>query len=456
MRKIFEFIIIIALSVFIYSQHIIFELSNYVDNKLNEIEDDLFSYENFIKMKIDNNIYTRIKIGNPYQEIIAWLDTEEYSYYLYKDICKLDSYYDETKSKTFCPNNDEQFLFKGYGKTTIINESFTFGQKEIKKFPIIFMQNPKNDKEFNQRYSINDITGKSCVTIGLRFIKNYYETNAKNFISVLNELDIIDDSILFFEYDEKGNEQFLLIGEYPYNVFKDKYKYTEGSANIKIYNRFKAGWGLEFNKIYSGDIKLENNDASFRHNLGVIYAPSEYKDIVEIHFFNRYINSKVCTKINNGEYIFYYCDKIKLGNEAKNFPELTLIKNEFEEEFILTYKDLFFTKGNNSYFLIVFHHVHNRIWELGKPFLKKFLFAYNFDSKIIIHYNISNNTILKENELKETKTFFIYIIIASIFIGILCFVIGKRYYNKRKMRAKELENKVNDNNKENNFILIEK
>ena len=64
MRKIFEFIIIIALSVFIYSQHIIFELSNYVDNKLNEIEDDLFSYENFIKMKIDNNIYTRIKIGN--------------------------------------------------------------------------------------------------------------------------------------------------------------------------------------------------------------------------------------------------------------------------------------------------------------------------------------------------------------------------------------------------------
>ena len=138
----------------------------------------------------------------------------------------------------------------------------------------------------------------------------------------------------------------IIIGEYPYNVFKDKYKYTEGSANIKIYNRFKAGWGLEFNKIYSGDIKLENNDASFRHNLGVIYAPSEYKDIVEIHFFNRYINSKVCTKINNGEYIFYYCDKIKLGNEAKNFPELKLIKNEFEEEFILTYKDLFFTKGN--------------------------------------------------------------------------------------------------------------
>ena len=27
----------------------------------------------------------------------------------------------------------------------------------------------------------------------------------------------------------------IIIGEYPYNVFKDKYKYTEGNANIKIY-----------------------------------------------------------------------------------------------------------------------------------------------------------------------------------------------------------------------------
>ena len=26
----------------------------------------------------------------------------------------------------------------------------------------------------------------------------------------------------------------IIIGEYPYNVFKDKYKYKEGSANIKI------------------------------------------------------------------------------------------------------------------------------------------------------------------------------------------------------------------------------
>ena len=458
MRLILEFIIIIALSSSVHPNHIIFDLSNFMDYKLNQIEDDVFSSQNFIKIMIDNSLYTRIKIGEPYQEIIAWINSEEYSYFLYKDICKLDSYYDETKSRTFCPNNDNQFLYKGYGQTIYINESFTFGQIETKNFPIIFMKDPKNDKAFIIRNSINDITGKSCATIGLRFIKDYYEGNLKNFISVLNNLDIIDSRILFFDYDENGNEKFLLLGEYPEIIFKNKYIYKERCvANIKIYNRFKPQWGLQFNKIYSADIKLENNDAAFHHSLGVIYAPDEYKEIIEIHFFNKYINSKICSKSNNGEYIFYYCDKIKLGNEVKNFPELKFIKNEFEEEFILTYKDLFFTKGNNSYFLIVFHHLYNNVWELGKPFLKKFLFAYNFDSKIMLHYNISNDIIMNKNEFKGAKTFFIYIIIASIFIGILCFVLGKRYFNKRKMRANELENKFNDdNNKENSFILIEK
>ena len=117
-----------------YSHSIIFELSNYVNNKLNSIKDDEFTYLNFTNLLIDNSLYTKIKIGQPYQEIIAWINAEEYSYFLFKNICKLDSYYDETKSKTFCPNSDQQFLFKGYGQTIFSNESFIFGQKEIKKY----------------------------------------------------------------------------------------------------------------------------------------------------------------------------------------------------------------------------------------------------------------------------------------------------------------------------------
>ena len=440
-----------------YSHSIIFELSNYVNNKLNSIKDDEFTYHNFTNLLIDNSLYTKIKIGQPYQEIIAWINAEEYSYFLFKNICKLDSYYDETKSKTYSPNDDYKFLYNGYSQTIYINESFYFGKKEIKEFPIMFMRKPENDTNFIQRNSINDITGKTCITFGFRFIKNYYESNYKNFLSVLNDLDIINDYIVFFEYDEKGNEKFLLLGEYTDIIFKNKYAYKEGClTNIKIYNRFKPQWGLQFDKIYSKNIKIEINDAAFHHNLGVIYAPFEYKEFIEKNYFDDLINKKICKKINENEYIFYFCDKIKLGNEIENFPEIKFIKNEFEEEFILTYKDLFFTKGNNTYFLIIFHNLYNKIWELGKPFLKKYLFAYNFDSKIMLHYNISSNIKLNKNESKEKKSFFIYIIIIAIFFGILFFIFGKKYYNKRKIRAEELETNFSYNYKINKFNLLEK
>lgn len=140
-----------------------------------------------------------------------------------------------------------------------------------------------------------------------------------------------------------------------------------------------------------------------------------------------------------------------------------MIKIEFGEEFILNYDDLFFTKGNNIYFLIIFHNLYNEIWELGKPFLKKYSFAYNFDSKIIHYYskkNIYNENINKNDNNKFENNFssFPYIIIISFFIGIFFFFAGKIYYNKRKnnlLKAKELEENFSYYNNINKTKLIE-
>ena len=358
----------------------------------------LFSYQDFFDIIINNNIYTKIKIGSPKQEIIAWINTEEYSYFIFKNICKLNSNYNENKSNTYHPNEEFQFFYNGYGSTIYINESFLFGNKEINNFPIMFMKDPKNDEFFNERFSISDITEKTCATIGLRFIKTYGDKISKNFLSVLNDLDIINDNIMFIEYDKTGKEKYLLIGEYPDIVYKNQYIFNkENSVNIKIYNRFKPQWGFQCDKIFSGNDIIKNNDIAIHHNLGVIYAPFSYKEIIEKTFFSFYLNSKICTKINNGEYIIFFCNKIIFGDKIKIFPELKFIKNEFNKEFILTQEDLFFTKGNYSYFLIVFHHIYDDIWELGKPFLKKFSFAYNFDSKTIIYYNRSNEILQFSN-----------------------------------------------------------
>ena len=441
------------------SNYISMKIKNLINEQANKIDDNLFSVEEFINQNINNIIYSKISIGEPSQEIIILIDSEEYSYFLFKDICILDSYFDENKSTTFQYNNNENtFFYNGYGKTIYINETIILKSdinenKEIKlnNFPIMFMKDPKNDEFFNQRKSIKDITGKTCMTIGFRHIANFHDKISKNFLMVLKEFDAIDDYILFIEYDKKGNEEYLILGGYPDEIFKGNKKYelkNQKATHIKFYNRFKPQWGFKCDKIYSGEEKIEKEEVAFHHNLGVIYGPYDYRDNIEKVFFNYYFNLKICKKKNDGKFIVYYCDKEKFTiDEMKKFPELKFIKSELEESFNLTYNDLFYTKGNNVYFLIVFNYLYNEIWELGKPFLSKFSFVYNFDSKLIWYYknigeneNYENKSKIK-NFNKEKKSILL-IIFLSIFLGSICFVLGKVLYNKRKrnlIKAKELE-----------------
>ena len=52
-------------------------------------------------------------------------------------------------------------------------------------------------------------------------------------------------------------------------------------------------------------------------------------------------------------------------NQKKVYYKLNFVKTEFEEEFSLTYNDLFFIKGNKIYFLIVFHHILNEVLKMN-------------------------------------------------------------------------------------------
>ena len=454
------------------------DINNYSNEQIKIISDDTFSFDDFINNVVKNSIYTKIKLGEPSQEIITWIDSEEYSYFLYKDTCIVDSHFNEENSRTFEPNYDKTFFYNGYGKTIYVNETIILvkdinnNNEEIKinKFPIMFMKDPKNDEYFNQRFSKNDITGKTCATIGFRYITNYNDKVSKNFLLVLKNLDIIDDYIIFIEYDKRGNEKYLILGGYPDDIFKSKKKYkleNQKTIHIKLYNRFKPQWGFQCDKILSGEQKIGKLEIALHHNLGVIYGTSDYQEHIEKVFFNYYLNLKICTKKNDGKYTIYFCDKDKFKEEEmKKFPELKFIKNEIEESFNLTYQDLFFTKGNKIYFLIVFNYLYNEIWEMGKPFLKKFAFVYNFDSELIWYYKAIDGDEVENENIKTyyNKTNYIAIIIVlSIFLGIICFIIGRILYNKKRknyIKAEELEQnfsyqKKYDNNKDNIKLMDE-
>ena len=451
------------------SNYISFKLENYNNNLIKNIPEESFTFEHFINLTIQNNIYTSIKIGTPKQEIKVWIDSDEYSYFLYKNTCILESYFNENISLTFESNEKETFFYKGYGEAIYINETFILNDnvneknKEIKinKFPIMFMRDPKNDKRFNQIHSIEDITNKTCATIGFSYMPSYNDKNSKNFIISLKEKEIIDDYIIFIEYDNNGNEKFLIVGGFPEEIFNNQYSIKrQYTTYIKFYYEYIYQWGLNFDKISSGEEgKIYQVDAAFHYNLGVIYAVKEYQSYIEKAFFNYYLNLKICEKLVYKSYCSYVCDKDKFNyDEMKKFPDLKFIKADIEETFILTYEDLFFIKGNKVYFLVVFHNILNKVWELGKPFLKKYSFAFNFDSKIIWYYkkdnykeNDINNNPYKNSYIKYNIILFLIIIILSIALGVLCFSFGRIIYKKNKkklIKAEELNDDLNIQNYE--------
>ena len=439
--------------------YISMNLFNYNKDLIKTIPDDSFTIEQFVNITIQNKIYTSIKIGNPNQEVKAWIEQEEYSYFLIKDTCILDSYFNENNSLTFEKDDNKTFYYNGFSKTIYINETFTLRNdineknKEINimKFPIMFMKNPKNDEIFNNLYSNVDITNKTCATIGFNYLSNYNDKISKNFILTLKEKEIIDEYTIFIEYDKNGDEQYLIIGEYPENIFSKKYNVkNQSSVYIRQFQSSISKLGLAFDKITSGDDHvISQSNAVINYNLGVIYGVKEYLSLIQSYFFNYYINSNICGMNVYKDYTIFVCNKDKFNiEEMKKFPELKFTHVDLNECFVLTYKDVFFTKGNNVYFLIVFHRTQNTVWGLGRPFLAKYAFALDFDSKLIWYYkklNIDETDKNNNNDKSFSTTEYVLIgtiIVLSIILCFLCICIGKTLYNKNKktiIKAEELD-----------------
>ena len=475
LSKFYILIIFIVLSLINSLNYISMKLQNYNKELIKNIPEHSFTIEHFVNITIENSIYTTIKIGNPNQEVKTWIDADEYSYFLFKDTCILDSFFNENNSLTFEQNNNETFFYHGYSQTVYVNETFTLkndineNNKEIDiiNFPIMFMKDPKNDKRFNDLYPNANITNKTCATIGFSILANYNDKTSKNFIVTLKEKEIIDDYTIFIEYDKNGDEQYLIIGGYPEDIFINKYDVkNQHTTYIQFYYTYINQWGLNFDRVLSGeDQVIYQTEAGIHHNLGVIYGVKEYLSLIERSYFNYYCNLKICEKKVYKDYTIFVCDREKFNIEKmKKFPELIFKNADLNESFVLTYEDVFFTKGNNVYFLIVFHRILKEVWEFGRPFLAKYEFAFNFDSKLIWYYKKLNNDGKEQDKNNKTKSKSFFdnefillgiILVLSIVLGIICFFIGRMFYNKNKkklIKAEELDQEFNYEEYEKNNI----
>ena len=125
----------------------------------------------------------------------------------------------------------------------------------------------------------------------------------------------------------------------------------------------------------------------------------------------------------------------------KYFPPLKFYQYEFNYTFELTYKDLFIEK-NDKIILLVFFDVLRFEWTLGKPFLRKYSFLINQDTKMIGFYNKKKSEKKIDNENNKNESFFdskwiILLILLIIFVSILLIFFGiligiYLFRNKRK------------------------
>ena len=479
------FLILFFISLFIYSSSVIifpFEIIN-PNYKLSSDRIDLMSY------LYNLSLYSNFSIGNPPQQIKSFIKFDKSGFNIPYNA------YNHEDSKTY------RELEKAIKINDEIEYNCTFSSDDIKLINIdsynlsqllLKSENSKliNDEKFKATYSnvsfinkLSDEVGyKNYGYIGLKF-PDKDKFGIINFVPTLKNNNIIKNyswTLLFEEDDEENEKEFitidyfknikgkLILGDELPNYYPSKFD-TNMSSWANMHNRKKyLNWDIEFRNIYLNDFKLYIRvESELRPDLSLSFGTLAFKLNIDIKFFDKYFKQGICQVKNMTlfpDIMYYSCDESISGEgglkfSTNIFPNITFEFRNFDQNFTLTYKDLFIQDMNNKnvyYFLFVFDR--NRIYInkeedrfiLGMKFFEKFQFEFNNEKKIITYYNkkreMNKCTKCNENIPKSQNRDYkiILIICLSILFAAILFILGMMFQKKilkipRKMRANELD-----------------
>lgn len=433
----------------------------------NSILEILDSYKNDLK-------YSFIEIGVPPQKFQIIFLSQEGSNMIKGEKCFPNSFYDISISKT------NEFRYE-------INEQNYFYIDEY----ISFDKNYHNLLMHFIYYNSTIITKENCGNIG--FGLSLKAEQEHNLFLQLKKLNVINKAIFYFNYSYNNNDMSLNIGLEPYdldNTFLQNatrigidpmLDYDKKGGKYREYN-----WNLNFSKIFyfrklplqaSIDPYVEitrwkaRNIKYFQALLmpeeELIKGPYEYQLLIEETFFDALIKDKICQKIKFENKCYFYCQKEHKNLLKNTFPSLYFFNDKLNYMFELTYDDLFFEQGDFIFFGIYFDRVLIEVykgafiseWYLGKLFLKKYLFGFDFEKKELIFYkktkaqknkNEDNKNNEKDKSNNSKKILQLGLILVIIAIGVFAFLLDR--YAKRKHKVNSLlidfnsnNNKCNDN-----------
>lgn len=424
-----------------------------------------------------NLIYTNILIGTPPQNITVFLNSQSFGINLFYHMCDYPSEFDKKKSSSFVYHK----IINSYDKmknASLINETAYLyndlnlkSKKTLKNFSLIY-----SDNEESAQGSSYENHPYTCMNIGLEMGWSSYNDYPVNLPSQLKKKYSEETYDFTIEYNASNlNEGRIVIGSEPHlydpnEYFAQQYRLTGAVENN---NRNLKDFFLNFDNIYvpytvKSTGKQFNETISmvksikFTIDLGIIYGPYEYKNIIGKNFFNDMIKEGKCDKDNNEDFSYYFCYKNKAENDIKNnFPNLYFEMKQFHKTFVFTYEDLFREKNDKLYFLVFFKtNYFGTYFEMGKMFLRKYNLTFNHDTRMIGYYNVDlpggKNNGENEEKSPEQNIFnsiytWIGIFLIIVIFGILGFFLGKYIYDKvRKKRMNEIDDNFVYNSKQNN------
>ncbi len=426
----------------------------------------IYNSTNFYNIYFNRDIYLELNIGTPAKKTRATMNLASSCFYLSNDDSNTNNYH---------PINSSSFNLNGKSNTfnnySNANDIIYF-QDLNKSQRLSFLLMDKTVEEIKN----SNYIPKIGLSYPYTYIGRIFYYPCPSFLYELKQAKVINKMMWTIKFNSKYNGEFI-IGD-------DLSKYDENKYPNESYKTtyFDLQYSITFDSIYT--LNKTNNEiqyisdsksintirkGSININSGVIVGTSEYKNFIDINFFNNLIKRKICQVDCVSNYLIYSCN-IEFSEPTSNyyseFPDLIFKSSKLEYNFILKSNDLFEHFLDKYYFLIIFKNnatnISNDFWHLGEPFYNKYTFSINVDAKTIGFYlnkeinnkegnNSKNNSKINSTDDDDVNTnntnnksmnkilkYSIEIIIV-IAIALLAYYIGVTVREKRKKRANELK-----------------
>ena len=441
-------------------------------------------YNLIVNKLVPNNLYLDFKINSENVQIPGYLTfATEYNYYG-TDIClKLEKDNIFNISSNIQQLSNFQTFNNEYQKYYYVDENISFADInnhliKCNNIRVIFPQINENKAKclilgLSPIIDLNQNKGIENLPLAIKSIKK--KNNNNNFQTYL--------TILY-----QNNTVFMTIGEPPHIVYPDLYsiKNYKEIANYNLNNELstfflknKNIWTIKLDQIIIGNDTYKNGE-KFLGQFSLDYIPFILPmDIFRkylSHSLDYYISKKICFQkgrpltsqfahsiINNKKqtFIFIYCEKDKIENLTEFYsqmPDISFRNKELNKTFTFEGKNLFVEEDNFLVLMIMPDLFNTIIITLGKMFMEKYLFCFNYDMNTIGYYDgiMRKSKVVKNITENKFPVEYYYVLIPIIFLVIIIFMFGF-FRSKNKKGNVIMENKDNkDDSIEKELIDINK